>query len=143
MPRYPNPDGQKVTRHKPAFTWTALPASGRKGDPPELPGWRGWHEATLTWWRALWATPQATQWREDGRSLHPLAVLMDDVHAGRTEMVRASGEIRQHEDRHGLSPKAMLQLRWKVEEDEEDAAGAPPPRATSRYAHLRAVKDAG
>lgn len=50
----------------------------------------------------------------------PFALVMDDLIAGRVDAVKASPEIRQHQDRHGMNPKAMLQLRWRVLDDEPE-----------------------
>lgn len=111
---YPKPDGQKVTRHEPKFGWTDLPRNGREGPAPKLPAWRPWQPATKKWWADLWKKPQATQWTQDGSTLHVLAALYDDLIANRAEAAKVSAEMRQHEDRHGLNPKAMLQLRWRV-----------------------------
>jgi hypothetical protein len=43
-------------------------------------------------------------------------------------------ELRQIEDRHGLNPKAMLQLRWRISPVEAAAAedGRPPVEARRR-----------
>ena len=128
---YPKPDGQKVTRHAPQFGWTDLPMEGRKGKAPLLPKWRLWHAETEKWWKALWATPQATQWKQDGSTLFVLATLYDDLIGGRAEPAKVSAEMRQHEDRHGLNPKAMLQLRWRVTDPDAVANSAPArPKAS-------------
>ena len=132
---YPKPDGQKVTRHAPKFGWTDLPATGRTGRAPALPAWREWHPLTKRWWRQLWATPQATQWDTSGRSLWILACLYDDLVSGRDNTAKVSAEMRQHEDRHGLNPKAMLQLRWRIVELVEGEV--IEHRRPSRYTHLR------
>lgn len=116
--RYPNPDGERRNRAERQFDWTVLPLEGRKGDPPALPKWREWTDRTLEWWAELWSTPQATMWDPSGRSLHTMALLhhelMLDEAAEHKRAASISAEIRQHEDRHGLTPKAMLQLRWRV-----------------------------
>ena len=108
----PKPDDQRVTRHAPAFSWVDLPAK-RAGAAPKLPKWRTWRPETLVWWRQLWAKPQATMWEPSGASLWVLATLIDDLVGGETA-AKVSSEIRAHEDRHGLSPKSLLQLRWRV-----------------------------
>lgn len=116
--RYPNPDGERRNRAERQFDWTVLPLEGRQGDPPALPKWREWTERTVDWWAELWSTPQATMWDPSGRSLHALALLhhelMIDEFREQSRAASISAEMRQHEDRHGLTPKAMLQLRWRV-----------------------------
>ena len=134
---YPKVDGQKVTRHAPRFDWVALPAEGRPGAPPKLPPWRKWTPGTRKWWRELWSKPQAVAWEPSGSSVWALACLYDDLIAGRADAAKVSSEIRAHEDRHGLNPKAMLQLRWRIAEP------VPLTRARrSRYAHLEVAADA-
>ena len=118
--RYPNPEGERRNRAERQFDWTVLPAEGREGPPPELPAWRPWTQATLDWWAELWATPESTQWDQTGRSLQAYAILHHELmlDADREPKDRKaasiSAEMRQHEDRHGLSVKAKLQLRWRV-----------------------------
>jgi hypothetical protein len=129
---YPKPDAQKVTRHAPAFGWRVLPAEGRKGAPPPLPTWRKWSTKTRAWWADLWSAPQAVAWDQTGRSLWTLAALFDSMAAGLVDVTKCSAEMRQHEDRHGLNPKAMLQLRWVIAEPEETPAAAAPRRSRSK-----------
>lgn len=135
---YPKPDGQKVTRHEPKFGWTDLPEAGRTEPAPELPDWRKWMPSTFAWWADLWTKPQATAWEQDGSTLWTLACLYDDLIAGRTDAAKVSAEMRQHEDRHGLNPKAMLQLRWRVVSDQADE-DAPAPKASDRRRRLKVV----
>lgn len=136
---YPKPDGQKVNRVEPKHGWVNLPAAGRDGPPPRLPGWRQWQPATRVWWKALWAKPQATQWQQDGSTLVVLACLYDDLIAQRSDATKVSTEMRQHEDRHGLNPKAMLQLLWRVVDDDgvEQAAPASVSSIGERRARIK------
>lgn len=125
--RYPNPDDQRRNRNERAFDWTTLPLEGRPGPAPALPEWRTWTDATLAWWSELWSTPQAVMWDQTGRSLHALALLhhelMLDQFAETHRAHSISAEMRAHEDRHGLTPKAMLQLRWRVSTTPTDGSG--------------------
>lgn len=132
MPAYPKPDGQKVTRHAPQFTWVDLPASGRRGKAPKLPDHRQWSPKTVAFWADLWKSPQAVMWDPSGRTLWRLAELHADLidpDGGTTAGI--SAEMRQLEDRHGLSPKSMLQLRWRVSDDASDGE-EPAPKPTVR-----------
>jgi hypothetical protein len=65
-------------------------------------------------------------WDQSGSSLWALAVLVDDLIAGRSDATKVSPELRQHEDRHGLTPKAMLQLRWRIVDQDVVAAATTP-----------------
>lgn len=141
---YPKPDGQKVTRHAPQFSWVDLPEVW-EAPAPDLPDWREWDSRTVAWWCEMWRSPQASQWKPDGSTMVPFALLMDDVVAGRVEIARASGEIRQHQDRHGLNPKAMLQLRWRLSSGEPSTPERPATKRKTdgrRKAALKLVGDA-
>lgn len=123
------PDGQKVHRNPVKFDWVSLPAEGRQGAAPTLPKIRPWTAATKAAWKSLWSSPQATQWDQTGRTLHAWAALHHDLVEGERPAAQVSAEMRQHEDRHGLNPKAMLQLRWRVAEQELEEVA--PKRASA------------
>ncbi len=135
----PKPDAERRRTNAPSFEWKILPTSHDIAA-PELPEWRIWQDRTREWWTNLWAKPQATQWVADGSTLFSLALLMDDVIAGRTDVNKASPEIRQHEDRHGLNPKAMLQLRWRIDEPPAAEESAARPRRKVDARRKRALK---
>ena len=127
--RYPNPDGERRNRNERQFDWATLPLEGRQGPPPALPDLRLWTAATERWWAELWATPQAVMWDPSGRSLHTLALLHHQLMLdstlppAATRAASISAEMRQHEDRHGLTPKSLLQLRWRVSTTPSDGSG--------------------
>jgi hypothetical protein len=133
----PKPDGQRVTRNKQAFDWVSLPAAGRQDPPPELPKLRRWRKATLDAWADLWASPQATQWDQTGKTLHAWAVLHHDLVEGERSPAGISAEMRQHEDRHGLNPRSMLQLRWRIVDDHADEIETAAPKRASAEARRR------
>ena len=128
---YPKADGERRNRAERQLDWSLLPMEGRAGDPPELPGWREWTLQTRDWWAALWSTPQATMWDQTGRSMHTLALLHHELMVDASSSPKLSAEMRQHEDRHGLTPKAMLQLRWRV-----STTPATPVPDTANVLHL-------
>lgn len=132
--RGPAPKPNAVRRNAPSFEWVQLPAEGRQDPAPELPDWRDWTEATSEWWVDLWSTPQACAWDQSGRSLWVLAVLFDELMLGERAPAAIAAEMRQHEDRHGLSPKAMLALRWKIVADEvaEQRESKTPAKRTRK-----------
>ncbi len=135
---YPKPDAQKVTRHELKVAWVDLP-SKRAGRAPALPAWREWDPRTRKWWAALWRKPQATQWEPSGSTLWVYAALMDALIAG-DPAAKVSAGVRQHEDRHGLSPKAMTQLRWRLAGEEPKVPErSPASSAAERRKRLRVV----
>jgi hypothetical protein len=123
---YPKPDDERVRRNSPTFGWVDLPSTGRDGPAPELPrGVRQWGKITRDAWEKLWASPQATQWDPTGRTLWAWAVCHHDLVQEEMKPAPLLAQMQSIEDRHGLSPKAMLQLRWRVV-DVEPADAAPP-----------------
>lgn len=141
MPRYPKPDGERVNHHALAFDWVGLPAEGRPGPAPKMPD-REWASSTREWWARLWATPQATQWAEDDPEIARLALLHQTIwhESPNGPSPGLLSEMRQIEDRHGLSPKAMLQLRWKIVRTE--TAEEQKPKSSGRRG-LELVESAG
>jgi hypothetical protein len=66
-------------------------------------------------WASLWATPQAVAWEELGwiRTVARYATLL--IAAERKNApVKLLAEVRQLEDRLGLSPWAMKRLQWEI-----------------------------
>lgn len=74
----PNPDARR--RNPPAIPTTKLPASGRKGRPPNCPYELA--KAGKAWWKWAWGTPQACAWSPgDLYAIARRAQLEDDVAA--------------------------------------------------------------
>ena len=122
----PAPNPNKRRRNASTFDWVELPRAGRQGPPPPLPPGK-WPKVCVDEWVRLWATPQATQWDQTGRSLYGYLDLVRRVHQPGTMGVPGHyAEMRQVEDRHGLNPKALLQLRWRIV-DEAGAVGEDEP----------------
>jgi hypothetical protein len=106
---------------------TQLPAEGRKGPSPTwpLPGLPEDDEGLFAvlegreaeLWDELWATPQAVAW-ERLRWLRTVARYVRFEVRAETGDLKAGAEARLLEDRLGLSPQAMLRLRWEVSADE-------------------------
>ncbi|MEU9415168.1 hypothetical protein [Streptomyces sp. NPDC048272] len=68
-------------------------------------------------WTDLWATPQAVAWERLGWTREVAQYVRWKVQAELGDL-DASKEARQLADRLGLSPLAMLRLRWEVASDE-------------------------
>lgn len=119
--------------------WQDIPADARiDGDAPELPvrnDDRAWRPETREWWERMWGKPIATMWERDNPALARLAFLHQKFWGG--DATSADGtEMRQIEDRHGLNPKGLRDLRWRVV-DADDPAAAEPAPSTSRKAPAR------
>lgn len=136
---YPKPDDERRTRHEPKFGWVNLEPHTITA--PTLPPLRSWSEETLRWWAELWSKPQASQWDPSGSSAVPMAVLYQDVQDLPDKSTALLGELRQHEDRHGLNPKAMLQLRWRFVDAPEPApvASTAGKKASTRRERVLAI----
>lgn len=84
-------------------------------------------------WKDLWKLPQAVQWERLGWLRDVAQYVRHKVLAELGDLDSAK-EARQWSDRLGLSPMAMLRLRWEVVADEvgqkreEKKAPAPPRR---------------
>lgn len=118
--RGPAPKAESIRRNttKPQRgEWVDLPASGRPGAPPALPKVRRWTAETQRWWKAIWATPEATMWDVRDDSLVRLAIMREAFLEGPTASM--SGEMRQIEDRHGMNEKGRRDLRWRYSTVEE------------------------
>lgn len=119
----PKPAGQRRRRNAEPST-LVLPAEGRKGAPPKWPLPKASKPAAAkaegVLWRDLWATPQAVAWERLGWTRvvarYVRCVLQAEAPDGQHPQLLS--EVRQLEDRLGLSPLAMLRLQWTVAEDE-------------------------
>jgi hypothetical protein len=83
------------------------------------------------WWRLVWASPMAAVWlAADVPALERLARLLDKRERGSGPAAELA-EIRQLEDRFGLSPLARRRLQWEVDRarDVELAARAAAAEA--------------
>jgi len=130
----PKPDAERRRRNASTFEWTLLPAEGRSGPAPELPDLRSWSLSTIAWWEDLWSCPQAVAWDQTGRTLVRLAILFDDMVKERPGASVTA--MQQLEDRPGLNPKAMLQLRWPIV---AEADVMPIPTKATRKQRLKVV----
>jgi hypothetical protein len=110
-----------------------LPAAGRPGKPPKWPLPGRMQAGELEAWRDAWRTPQAVQWERLGWQrliARYVRVLVESEQPDANAATR--GEVRQLEDRLGLSPMAMLRLRWSIVDDVAEEVPASPSRSSAR-----------
>lgn len=134
MPPLPKPPGQRVRRNLDNPTWKHLAPAKPFKTPPAA---RGWSASTKKWWKLIWESPMRPMWLEsDVPALIRLGHLLEIQATGKisAEMV---AEIRQIEDRFGLSPKSRRQLQWFIPLEEPDAEQSVETEAKVR--HLKAV----
>lgn len=133
----PKPKDERRRRNAPVHEWVIL-SEPRRGRAPALEG-RNWTDQTKDWWKAIWKTPMATQWQKgDIPSLMDLARIKQAFWNGEYKL---ASEIRQREDRFGLTPKGRRDLRWIITEEDADRAGMdlPGDQPIASVRRLRAV----
>jgi hypothetical protein len=97
--------------------WRALPREGYQGPVPHWPGPK--HEGQEKVWEQVWRCPQAVVWIDGGSTLHRTiaryATLIWRTENEKRYPVVILQEIRQLEDRLGLSPLAMRRNFMEME----------------------------
>jgi hypothetical protein len=136
----PSPKPNKIGRTPREFDWLDLPAEGRKGRTPPMPKMWDWSADDRQNWKQLWRLPQAAAW-ESAQHHEFVARLVILRRLFREEPTApVSAEMRQLEDRLGLNPKAMMQLRWRIVADEvADRRNIVEPVGESARDRLRAL----
>ena len=122
----PSPNARRT--NAPTIPTTNLPASGRKGRAPALPSWVKLGAAGKAFWAWAWKTPQACAWGV-GVGQEPVvarrAALEDILARSEDAPLPLMKEMRELDDRLGLTPKGLEALRWKIVADPEPEAAAP------------------
>jgi hypothetical protein len=118
----PKPEGQRRRRNASPEV-EHLPARGRRGRAPAwpLPALPNSDEQEL--WTRLWKTPQAVAWQRYGWTRVVARYVRVVVQAEAELDEKLLPEARQLEDRLGLTPMAMLRLRWEVDDQAAAAVG--------------------
>src|SRR4051812_15935594 len=118
----PKPPGQRRRANTDAPQWRTLPASGRTGRAPALPGASSLPREARDWWATVWRSPMAAVYvAADVPALIRAARLVAKSAEGAANAAELA-ELRQLEDRFGLSPLARRRLQWEIEQ-----AGAERP----------------
>lgn len=136
----PKPASERRRRNAPLANTVKLPSGGRVGDPPRWP----LAGRAPKVWAELWSTPQAAAWERLGwsRVVARYVFVLSLCENPETMTAALLAEARQMEDRLGLSPMAMLRLRWEVSPDEVGESRADKVAATTRRRSLKVVPDA-
>ena len=102
---------------------------------PELPAGYEWPVQTRSWWETWRSSPQSQSFTDtDWGFLLDTALLHAELWAGNGSV---AAELRLRVAKFGATPEDRARLRIQVT---EPADGKPAAKKTSRYAHLRAVK---
>lgn len=136
----PKPDAQRRRRNASPQA-VRLPAEGRQGATPVWPLSRP-TKAEQAVWAEVWATPQAVAWERLGWTRTVARYCRFLVASEKRDATSTLlGEVRQLEDRLGLTPMSMLRLRWEIVEDEVAAQRADRPAASGEVRQrIRAVE---
>lgn len=114
----PKPAGQKRNNGRaPMANTLKLPAGGREGPTPDWPLARA-TKAELGVWAVLWKTPQSVAWERLGYERVVARYVRVLIKAETKLLGMHLSDARQLEDRLGLTPMAMLRLRWEIAPDE-------------------------
>ena len=108
----PNPNARRRNKRP---DWLSLPADGYDGNIPTWPLSSDISIAEEDLWRSLWRTPQAAAWAEGGFERVVARYVMVTCLVELEPNAALLSEVRQMEDRLGLSPMAMKRLQWEVE----------------------------
>lgn len=155
----PKPAGERRRRNAPMANTVHLPSEGRTEPAPVWPTGFGHGALADEIWAELWSTPQAVAWERLGytrvvaRYVGCLVAAerdLDDIEDPKlyasmlANQAKLLPEVRQLEDRLGLTPMAMLRLRWEVVEDElagarDEKKPAPSTRRRLKVAAVHAV----
>ncbi|MEU6339957.1 hypothetical protein ABZ883_03275 [Streptomyces sp. NPDC046977] len=96
-----------------------LPAAGCLLPVPSMPAGRAWTDEDRARWEELWQSPQATMWDDTARGtvavllVYEAAVLAGTASAWQAQEARYAGEAL------GLTPRAMVQLGWRIVDGDE------------------------
>lgn len=103
-----------------------------------------YNERESQMWTELWATPQAVAWERLGWHRIVAQFVRWQIRAEQCDK-DAAQEARQLSDRLGLTPMALLRLRWEISEDEVGKARVEQTTSggAKRRRSLKAVDDTG
>ena len=113
IPKHPS---QRRRTNPPLANVKLLPSEGRQGNPPPWP-LPNPAEDELTVWTEAWRTPMAVEWEKLSWT-RPIARYVRQVVRAEAPDVAAAtlAEVRQLEDRFGLTHMSMLRLRCRRQE---------------------------
>lgn len=126
------PPSRNPRRRNARPDWRVLPAAGRDGEAPSWPLSGRNTKARSALWEQLWSTPQAVAWEALGWTrviARYTKLLLDAEKPGASTSLLA--EVRQLEDRIGLTPMSMKRLQWEVGPVQVEEPKDEPAKVTS------------
>ena len=128
--RGPLPTGTARRRNRPEYAGTVVPSEGRRGDAPKPPAWVILGDRGRAWWAWAWATPQAVTWNAGDLGIVARRAVMEDL-LEVLDPLKVMAQMLAVDDRLGLSPKALKQMRIAVAADEVAEAREDRPVLTA------------
>ena len=98
-----------------AAEFVSIPATGNQQPAPAWPLDAEPARAELDMWQQLWTMPQATMWQTMHINRVIARYVMVTCLAEQTQQAGLLTEVRQMEDRLGLTPLSLQKLQWKIE----------------------------
>ena len=120
----PMPRNARARTNRSSSAATLSPVHDVK-TPELLPKEIEWHNMARRWWRELWKSPTATEYREtDLQSLYQVALLVQDFWTASDAKSRNDARLRieRAEADFGLTPLARRRLEWQIEAAEDSKA---------------------
>lgn len=116
----------------------ALPADGYDGPLPDWPLNTDPSDAEMSLWKTLWRTPQAAAWAKSGYTRVVARYVLVTILAEDPSNPSAAllSEVRQLEDRLGLSPMSMKRLMWEIDDSPAGGGLAEVTDIGDRFANL-------
>ncbi len=136
----PKPASQRRRQNK-TNAVMRLPKTGRTGPVPPWPLSKRMTKPESALWTELWGTPQAVAWETFGWSRVVARYVAVTLLAETTFSAPLLSEARQLEDRLGLSPMAMLRLRWEIIEGGDETADGGESSVTALADYRAMLED--
>lgn len=114
----PSPKPDAIRRNAPSIEWVGLPESGNPNPAPPMPSGPDWSLKTRDLWIRLWHSPQSLMWSVDTMPLlERLMYAYEQIYETAEVQASMMAAIDRIEDKLGLNPKALVQLRWRIVPD--------------------------
>lgn len=100
-------------------SWIELPSDGYDGALPDWPLAEPMDDSEHDLWHEVWRTPQAAMWAQRGLDRVVARYVRVTIRAEAGTSGALLAEVRQLEDRLGLSPMALKKLQWIINKPQQ------------------------
>lgn len=120
-----------------AADFVSIPAAGNQQPAPAWPLDNEPARVELDMWNSLWTTPQATMWATMSIERVIARYVMVTCLAEQIQQAGLLAEVRQMEDRLGLTPVSLRKLQWKIEhQDNQPVDASQSEESKERWAQI-------